>query len=455
MVKNCKDIRNEIELYVLDALDVDAHARVHRHLHSCPACQTLERRCRLLICAFGQQCKTSPVNTQALRERICGASRAHIRGLRQQNRFQYYALAAKSVAAVFIAIFAVRCLWPDTVTLAEPSKTVWQKTDTMGTEHDLAVRDGMVFFLQQQENGAFVTAAQADSGTVLWQSALPSLGYLETDRQQVYCVTRSGPRQIELAALDLKTGQTRWRFGPERGLYPLDRSWKPSSISPHRLCWIAGNRMYGINALTGNVEWQQCLERERRLSRAQVMRGKVFVAGKRSIYCLNGQNGMLNWQLDCQSTTDSKTHPLLGVGRRHLFVATDASSGQSRIQCINLRSRECCWDKTVPRVTQLQVCADSGQVYLRCQGVIALDQKTGTPRWQVEARGCGPMTVCDGLVCFVDQSREGHLVAVQRANGIMAWHVPGLHSGQAFLKAGNCGFLKTLDSTVLAFAFEH
>jgi outer membrane protein assembly factor BamB len=455
MAKNCIIVRKEIELYVLDGLDVGTRRRVQQHLLRCPACQTLERQCRFLICAFGQQCEASPVNTQALNERICSASRAHIQGLRQQKGFQYYALAVKSVAAVFIAILAVWSLWPDTVTLAEPRKTVWQKTDTIGTGEDLAVRDGLVFFLQQQENSAFVTAAQAVSGAVLWKSAVASLGYLETDRQQVYCVTRAGPMQIELVALDQETGQMRWTFGPRRGLYPLGRSWKPTSISAGRICWITGNRVYAINAATGTVEWQRSLVRERRLSRAQVMRGKVFVAGQRSIYCLNGRNGMLRWQLDCQASADSETYPLLGVGRHHLFVVTDVAKGQSRIQCINLRSRKCCWEKIVPRTSHLHACAESGQIYLRCQGVMALDQKSGTQRWQVQARGCGPITVCDGLVCFVDQSREGHLVAIHGGNGIMAWHVPGLHSGQAFLKAGNCGFLKTLDSTVLAFAFEN
>jgi len=85
--------------------------------------------------------------------------------------------------------------------------------------------------------------------------------------------------------------------------------------------------------------------------------------------------------------------------------------------------------------------------------VLALDQAAGDPVWQVKAAGCSPVTEWDDLVCFVDRTREGRLIAINRHTGRIAWQVPGLHSCNAFVKVGRRGYLKTEDSVVLAFTF--
>jgi outer membrane protein assembly factor BamB len=94
---------------------------------------------------------------------------------------------------------------------------------------------------------------------------------------------------------------------------------------------------------------------------------------------------------------------------------------------------------------------DSAHVYLRCQDVLALDQGTGDPVWQVDAAGCNPVTECDDLVCFVDRTQEGRLIAINRHTGRVTWQVPGLNSCSAFVMVGKRGYLKTEDSIVLAF----
>jgi len=451
MDRDCHEICRDIELYALGALDVETSRRVEVHLRHCAQCRDLERQYRLLLGELNEQL-CAPVDAQMLTARITSSSQRYMQKIRGQKRLRYCLIAMQSIAALVMAVLAMWWLWPDTLTLAEPSKTVWQKTETTGTDDDIAANNGLVFFLQQREDQALVNAAQADSGTGLWQSDLPSLGFLETDKQRVYCVVKSGPSLIELAALDQETGQTLWVFGPQRSAHPLGQSLKPTVVSARCLCWVVGNQLYGINPQTGALKWQQSFAQERRLSRAVVMRRRVFAAGLQHIYCLNGHTGNPRWRLDCSGAGESGLYPLLAAGRHHLFVATATQDGKSRIQCINGRTRGHAWEKTVPNTTQM--CADSEQLYLRCQGVVALDQKTGRQHWQVMAQGCGPLTVYDGVLCFVDQAREGHLVAIQRTNGALAWHIPGLHSGQAFIKTGNCGFLKTLDSTVLAFAFE-
>ena len=106
----------------------------------------------------------------------------------------------------------------------------------------------------------------------------------------------------------------------------------------------------------------------------------------------------------------------------------------------------------MPRVSHL--CADSAHVYLRCQQVLALDQVDGEPLWTIEATGCSPITACDDTICFIDSAREGSLVAARRYTGDVVWRVPGLHSCNAFVRAGERGYLKTNDNVVLAFAFD-
>lgn len=452
MMSDCHSISKDIELYVLDGLDGETRQQVERHLQRCAQCQDLERQFRLLLCEVEQQLHGS-IDTQRLAARVRAASHPYLQKLHRQKRLRYCLIAMQSIAALVMAFLAIRWIWPDAPVLAEPSKTVWQKTETTGTGDDVAAQDGLVFFLQQQKEHAHINAAQADSGTWLWQSNLPSLGYLETDKRRVYCVVKAaGSDRIELAALDQKTGQTLWTFAPQCTVHPLGQSLKPTAASARCLYWIVGNQLFAINPQTGALKWKRSFDLERRLSRAVIMRRRVFVAGLQCIYCLSGHNGDMRWQLECSGVGEPGSSPLLAAGGHHLFVAAAMGDGKSRIQCIDCRTRTNAWHKIVPNTTQMV--ADARRLYLRCQGVLALNQKTGRQHWQVMAQGCGPLTVYDGVLCFVDQAREGHLVAIHRSNGALAWHIPGLHSGHAFVKTGNRGFLKTLDSTVLAFAFE-
>ncbi len=442
---NCHHIKNEIELYVLDGLDAETTRLTQQHLLQCPVCRELEHQYRALLCEWNP-----PDDTRALVKRICTTARAQWPASRAPYIFRRYVWAVRAIAALVVIVLTGWCLWPSRPVLTEPFTTVWQKTNTLGTGDDIAVKNGLVFYLQQQTAGAFVTAAQAASGTTLWQSDLPSLGHLVTDEHRVFCVAKSSPSRMELAALDQKTGQVLWTLSPARTVSPMTKLRKPTPLSKDCMAWIVGDRMYAVHTMTGALQWQRHFHSERQLSRAVVVRGQVFVAGQQHIYCLNRRNGQVHWRLDGEGAGAMDT-PVLAAGRRHLLVATAVPGGMSRVSCIHTRSRVCQWQKTVPRTTY--VCADNDHVYLRSQGVTALDQKTGQGTWQVAGQGCGPITVCDGVVCFVDQTQEGHLVAINRADGSLAWHIPGLHSGQAFIKAGRRGFLKTRDSTVLAFAF--
>lgn len=73
--------------------------------------------------------------------------------------------------------------------------------------------------------------------------------------------------------------------------------------------------------------------------------------------------------------------------------------------------------------------------------------------WQAKAAGCRAVTACDDLSCFLDRTRKGRLIGINRHTGRITWQVPGLHSYDTFVKVGRRWYLKTEDSIVRAFTF--
>ena len=188
------------------------------------------------------------------------------------------------------------------------------------------------------------------------------------------------------------------------------------------------------------------------MSRAAVSGRDVYVAGRNGIYCMDGESGQTQWRLPYRFYTWLGMKPLIATTKpARLFVAAGSKDGRSWVRCIDTSTHRCLWERLVPRVSHL--CAAKGRVYLRCQDVLALDQDTGEPVWEVEATGCSPITAYDGVLCFIDRTRQGRLVAVGCETGRTAWQVPGLGSCNAFVKVGRQGYLKIDGSVVLAFAF--
>ncbi|MEJ2705397.1 MAG: PQQ-like beta-propeller repeat protein [Sedimentisphaerales bacterium] len=317
---------------------------------------------------------------------------------------------------------------------------------------DIVIRDGTIFLLVDNGAGQAVSAVRTDSGETLWQSELGSCGYLAADDERVYCVALADQARLHLLALDAKNGRPLWAFGTPQTTSALYGTSKPTVMPGHRVCWVHEGSAYVIDARTGEQIWSRTFPEERNLSQAAVIGRKVYVAGRNGIYCLAGADGVICWHLAKHSDSWFAAKPLTAVGRDRLFVVTGTRTGKSLIQCIDTSTRRSLWQKTVPRVSHVR--ADSANVYLRCQRVLALDQADGERLWTIEATGCSPITACADTVCFIDSAREGSLVAARCSNGEVVWKVPGLHSCNAFVKVGQHGYLKTNDNVVLAFAFD-
>ncbi|MBN2313486.1 MAG: PQQ-binding-like beta-propeller repeat protein [Sedimentisphaerales bacterium] len=454
---NCTDVEKEIELYVLGGADATKSLQIERHLRGCPNCRRLQRECEDILLdlkAHGQ----ASCDHRALIEEIRSASQPLIRRATTRKRSFQFA----SVAAGFILVATI---WfgstgdkqspaPDRDTA--PNKTVWRKAATVAAgaaeADDIVIHDGTIFLLLENDAGQAVSAVEADSGRTLWQSELVGCGYLAADDEHVYCLALADQARVHLLALDRNNGRRVWAYETQQATSVLYGISKPTVMPGHRICWVHEDSAYAIDARTGEKVWSRVFPEERHLSQAAVIGREVYVAGRNGIYCIDGENGADRWHLSNRSEAWLPTKPLTAVGRDRLFVVTADRNGKSSVRCVDTSAQRSLWQKSVPKVSHL--CADAAHVYLRCQQVLALDQENGEHLWTIEATGCSPITTCDDTICFIDSTREGSLVGARCYNGDVVWKVPGLHSCNAFIRAGERGYLKTNDNVVLAFAFD-
>jgi outer membrane protein assembly factor BamB len=454
---NCTDVEKEIELYVLGGADATKSRQIEQHLSRCPNCRRLRRECEDILSELKAHGRT-PFDRQTLVNGILSTSRPLLRRATARRRFlQFVSIAAGFVLVAtiwFVGIGDKPSRTPDRG--AAPNKTLWRKVATVamgGAEaDDIVIHNGTIFLLLENDAGQAVSAVEADSGRTLWQSEYVSCGYLAADDEHVYCVALADQARLHLISLDRKDGHCVWAYKTPQTTSVLNGISKPTVMPGRRICWVHEDSAYAIDARTGDQIWCRTFQEEKRLSQAAVIGREVYVAGRNGIYCIDGESGVNRWHLPDHSQTWLSTKPLTAVGRDRLFVVTADRNGKSRVRCVDTSSQRSLWQKSVPRVSH--VCADSTNVYVRCQQVMALDQIDGEHLWTIEATGCSPITACDDTICFIDSAREGSLVGARSYNGDVAWKVPGLHSCNAFIRAGERGYLKTNDNVVLAFAFD-
>ena len=465
MILKCEDVREQIELYVLGATDETKTRLIEEHLSKCTDCRQVERQYKLILTQLRRQNGSSSADSELIL-RIQSAiefplKRAHIR--------RYLLRLTATAAAVLLLTAFVWQIWPSlrdndldfSHGHAEahliPATTVWHKANAIGAgfsnADDFIVDMDMVFFLAGDSGTPVVTAVSSDSGRTKWQSDLASCGYLETDGTRLYCIALTNQAKTDLVALDIQSGQVQWTFETTTMPNRLFQPTRPTVMNNRCVCWISDNMVYVLNAINGKEIWRRVFEGEGSLSRAVVVGGSIYTAGRNGIYCIEAENGRIRWHMPHRYYTWPGAKPLLtAAGSDTLFIAAGSRDGRSLIQRIDTSTQQCLWERLVPRVAHIYV--DSAHVYIRCRDVLALDQATGKSIWSVKADGCSQITEYDNMICFVDRTREGRLVAVGRNTGQEIWQVSGLHSCNAFVRNGKRGYLKTNDNVILAFAFD-
>lgn len=440
---------------------------IEEHLSKCAECRYAERHCILLLKNLRHREQTSDADIELV-SRVLRATNPTLRRARIRRGVRRLSGAAALIAAVFLLATLVSQVVSsrrnDVAAIpgdgdeirSTPVRTVWHKANAIGTgmanADDIIVNKDTVFILAGSSDAPFVAAVDARSGQTRWESDLISCGYMEADGERLYCAAMTGQTKTGLAALDISNGQVLWTFevgGSQRRLYELS---KPTVMSGG-ICWIFENTVYMLDAASGEEIWRLALEGEIYLSRAAAVGGCIYAAGRNGVYCIDFEGGEVLWRMPCRFYTWPGAKPLItSVGSETLFVAAGSRDGRSLIQRIDTSTRQCLWEKLVPRAAHIY--ADSAHLYIRCQDVLALDAATGDPAWEFKATGCSPITEYDDMICFVDRSEQGRLVAVSRHTGRESRQISGFHSCNAFVKIGGRGYLVTDDSEVVALSLD-
>jgi len=455
-------------LYVLGDLPEAQHARIAAHVAGCASCGQAEQEYRLLVCEI-QFSASDTLASESLTERVRSGAAREIVAERKRLRLRRFVAVASSAAAVVLLGLGVWGAWrmmapapsSDSSRMvgvsqegAPPSlPEKWRYDGARAVPSSLAdgvvVQGSNIYLLQDSDLGQRVAAIDVASGARRWQSQPLNLAYLSADASHVFGLTGGGGT-LEVVALAAVDGKELWRYSHARGKR-LVAPHAPLPLPGGRLCWTHAGTVHVLDADTGAEVWTRSLLEEGPLSAAVADGEDLYVMTGESLYCLHRETGQESWREPLGSERAGFSRPLLAVADGHAYFLRAQPGRTGRLFCMNLSRRTMLWSR--PATGAHSLLATSDGVYIRGQAVVALDRRTGEPLWQRPALGCGPLTVIDGLIHFVDSAAAGRLVALDPRTGRLAWEVQGIHSCDAFARIGDTGYIKMRDGTVRALAF--
>jgi outer membrane protein assembly factor BamB len=334
----------------------------------------------------------------------------------------------------------------------------------------LVVRGETLYAPTEDDGPSHIVAMDARTGEVRWRSDVAGRGYLAADDGGVYFLA-SGPGGLtELVALDPRTGAVRWRYGPsEAGRSaaapgrspagePLARPFcRPAAIEGGRVAWTSGAAVHLLDASDGRPIWVRPLAGEGLVSAPAADGEGLLVASAGAVYRLALETGEVVWRRPLAGVAMPPAPPRLGearplveAGGGRVFVAVRQRNNRDRLVALDPAREAELWALDLPPVFHLL--ARSGRLYVRGEGVLALDAPSGRRLWTRQAQGCGPTTVAEPIVYFVDTADRGRLVAAGAHDGRDVWQVPGVQSCEPMVLAGGMGFLKSSDGVLRAMA---
>jgi len=207
-----------------------------------------------------------------------------------------------------------------------------------------------------------------------------------------------------------------------------------------------------LRSSDGKVLWTHEIPGEGLLSTPVAVGNGLYVAGTAGLYYLDIASGEQLWRAEYDFDVSHWVRPLLAVAQGQICVALRTVTGRSRLVHINSADRKAMWTKTVPQVSHL--CIAGNRLYVRSQGVKALDMDNGKLLWSFASTGCSPVTCANSLVWFVDSSEQGRLIALDEHTGRTELDLTGIHSCNAFIELGDRGYVKTHDGSVRVILFE-
>jgi outer membrane protein assembly factor BamB len=473
----CAEVKAVIEFYVLRDVSDTQRKAIAEHISQCPRCRQLETEYLTLVQAIHDGAEPSRTRLSFVLDLQNNlqkeVSKISNRSFRRRLRWAMGITAACAVLGIiFIAIRFTSNTTRNIITY--PSETesfpiahtsgsltnnskglwqpVWQHTGaqavTASAADEIASGGGRVYVLLNQEVGNPIAAYEVSTGKPLWRTETKFSGFLASDESRVYGICAVNTGEFSLMALDGLSGNVLWKKVARNKSKRPWRPCKPLVLSDNRLCWTTCNRLHLFESTRGKKLWSARFSKERHLSSAILVDSRLYVAGQRNFYCVDAETGMIDWQISLGERTSTWRQPLLTGEKNRLYISQEASLGNSRLICVNIKTQKITWNKTISRISHF--CAADDRLYVRSQHIHALDARTGHEVWKITTSGCGPVTYAHQKIYFTDTSQEGFLLAVNGHSGEKVWQWQGIVSCSAFFRIGDLGIVKTNDGMIQA-----
>ncbi|NOZ23234.1 MAG: PQQ-binding-like beta-propeller repeat protein [Planctomycetes bacterium] len=460
----CREVRQDIEGFVLGALPPAREAEIGAHLAECPDCRAAEEHCRLLLCEIKRT--ADKVTPEPDWERtVRSAVAAGIQAERRQSHVRRVFAVVGSMAALLLISLTLWSIADRTVNPPQ-IKTATKKDSAIGgglvserwryesvraapgsVADGVIVQGASMYLLRDDEAVSCVVAIDTATGAPRWQSECPSLGYLAADRSRVFCLASGGSRTLDLVALDASDGKVLWRYS-QGAPHRLQGACHPIPLEDDRVCWTIHSTIHMLDAKTGKPIWTRPIADEGPLSSAAVKGEDLYVVTGRGLHCLKADSGDESWRERFAEEMCGQAQPLIALAGKRIYFVQTRLGAAPKLFCMDLDTREVIWKRSVSGARFLLAAGE--KIYVRGRRILALDSRTGETQWAYSAAGCNPLTLVDGLLYFVDTNKHGSLVALAQRTGRKAWELPDIRSCDAFTKIGNTGYIKTRDGIVHA-----
>ncbi|MFW6158000.1 MAG: PQQ-binding-like beta-propeller repeat protein [Planctomycetota bacterium] len=460
---NCDQVRERLELLVLDGLAPREKAAVRAHLASCPACRAAEGEYRNLVDRI--QAEEQPVRPRpGLADTLREAARRETRAARRRTLARRALLTTAATAALLVLSVGLPGLWPADRGGPETSRGMPRQTPDEGrpaerwqyagaravpasAADEMLIRGDTMYLLRLAELGSCVAAVDAATGETRWESDTPSLGYLAADGPRVFCLSSLRPQTVDLVALDASSGEPLWRLS-RAGVHRRTAA-RPVPVEPGRVGWVAGGTVHLLEAASGDGVWSRPLEGGGAPFAVAGGPGRLYVFGGGVMTCLEARSGAVAWRKAVPADIEPHGRPTLAVAGSRLFLTSEQGD---RLVCVDTSARRVLWQRPVDGGGR-HLLAGSEAVYVRGgDRVQAFAVATGDRLWSCRASGCGAMSLVGGRLCFADTTDRGRLVALDRRTGQPAWQIAGIRSCDGFARVGGTGYIKTQDGIVHAIA---
>lgn len=462
---NCNEARENLELLVLGGLDPSPRAAVEAHVAQCAFCQADADHCRELVLSISRAHDADgAAPADALERAVRDAAAAEIARLRRgRRRILAAGGSLAAAAAIALAAWGLAHTWssggrsdraarpagPEGPPPSHEALRAYGGSRTLAASQadGVAVLEQTIYLRRGEADGANVAAVDTVTGQTKWRGRFATRGYLAADRHRVYCLADGPAGTLDLVALDAADGDELWRYPQERPRR-LDTPCRPVTLGGKGVCWVHGQSVHMLDAASGRTVWTRTVPGPGPLSGLVADETSLYVATAGALHCLDRRRGTNTWTEQLPPHLAGQHKPLIALAGGRLYVIQSRRDGPSRLFCMRLGTRSMLWHRTVPPTRSLLAAAQG--VYLRGARVIALGSASGEPLWSRPAAGCGPLTLIDGRIHFVDAADEGRLIALDSATGTEAWEVPGIRSCGAFTKIGRTGYVRTRQGVLRA-----